>query len=157
MFIPWSMKLVDITWWRTGLDWAVSDPHNIGSVEEADLPATQSHPGLSTPVINGWNSAVEMDDNGKVEVLDTEVHYHWDIALYRNTELRVFVIKLGHLMLDSSCWLDNICLPAQNCAYENGNLMQKVGLSSYEYETLKFSQVLFYLMCGWPCVVIRCG
>ena len=37
------------------------------------------------------------------------------------------------------------CLPAQNCAYEDGNLMQKVDLSSYEYEKLKFLQVLSYL------------
>jgi len=39
----------------------------------------------------------------------------------------------------------SVCLPAQNCAYEDGNLMQKDDLSSYEYEKLKFSQVLTYL------------
>jgi len=48
-------------------------------------------------------------------------------------------------MLESSYCLNNICLPAQNCTYEGGNLMQKVDLSSYEYEVLKFSQVLSYL------------
>jgi hypothetical protein len=48
-------------------------------------------------------------------------------------------------MLESLYCLDNICLPAQNCAYEDGNLMQKVDSSSYEYEKLKFSEVLSHL------------
>jgi len=86
-----------------------------------------------------------MDDNGKVKFLDTLVHDHCDSAAYHNTILRVIVMRLVHIMLDSSYCLDNICLPAQNCAYEDGNLMQKVDLSSYEYEALKFSQVLSYL------------
>jgi hypothetical protein len=49
-------------------------------------------------------------------------------------------------MLESSYCLNNICLSAQNCMYEDGNLMQKVDLSSYEYEKLKFCQVLTYLL-----------
>jgi hypothetical protein len=48
-------------------------------------------------------------------------------------------------MVGSSYCLDSICLPAQKFAYEDGNLMQKIDLSSYEYENLKFPQVLSYL------------
>jgi len=50
----------------------------IAGMEEADSPATWSHPHSSESVTKVWNNGIESGWSKKVEIRETNVHKHWN-------------------------------------------------------------------------------